>query len=364
MSKGIIRYIRNRIRLPLAIIKCRLLRIQKPLVVLFYVTDRCNLSCRYCVGNWSARKIHDLSLEEIKRIIDQCAELGSCHFTIHGGEILVRNDTKEIIGYLKSKGMYVNVVTNGILLEEKISDLQDVDSLCISLDGREENNDYTRGAGSYKKIMRAIHVAKENAIKFVVHATLTKRNLNDIEYLAEQAKEIGYYQQFSLLLKPLSPAAQELFLSDAMARSALQKIKQLKKKGYPIFTSYRVLDNALHWPLSFDRARLDDKELAGFRDKGLIPCYYGRLKIAIDADGYLYPCSSLNDTFPALNVKEVGVKAAYEHVLKTNRCSACIYLTQNEWSLLLGMDMRQFINQAVLQIKGIFHAAARKGNAR
>ena len=362
MTEGIIKYIRNRIRLPLAIIKCRFLRIQRPLVVVFYVTDRCNLSCSYCVGNWSGRKRHDLSLEQIKRIIDQCAELGSCHFTIHGGEILVRKDTKEIIKYLKSKGMYVNVVTNGILLEEKISDLEEVDSLCISLDGREENNDYTRGAGSYKKIICAIHAAKGKAIKFVVHATLTKRNLNDIEYLAAQAKEIGYYQQFSLLLKPLSPAMQELFLSDDQVRSVLKKIRQLKKKGYPIFTSYRVIDNALHWPLSFDRARLNDKELTGFKDKGLIPCYYGKLKIAIDADGYLYPCSSLNDTFPALNVQEVGVKAAYEHVLKTNRCSACIYLTQNEWSLLLGMDIGQFINQVVLQARGIFHAAARKGN--
>jgi len=258
--------------------------------------------------------------------------------------------------------MYVNVVTNGILLEEKISDLEEVDSLCISLDGREENNDYTRGAGSYKKIMCAIHATKGKAIKFVVHATLTKRNLNDIEYLAEQAKEIGYYQQFSLLLKPLLPAMQELCLSDAQARSVLKKIRQLKKKGYPIFTSYRVLDNALHWPLSYDKVRLDDNEFARFKDKGLIPCYYGRLKIVIDADGYLYPCSSLNDTFPALNVKEVGVKAAYEHVLKTNKCSACIYLTQNDWSLLLGMDIHQFVDQAVLQVKGIFHAGAKKGN--
>ena len=360
MSKGIIKYISSRIRLPLAIIKCRLFRIQRPLVVVFYLTDRCNLSCSYCVGNWSGRKIDDLSLEEIKRIIDQCVELGARHFTIHGGEILVRKDTKEIIKYLKSKGMYVNVVTNGILLQEKISDLEEVDSLCISLDGREENNDYTRGAGSYRKIISAIHTAKEKAIKFVVHATLTKSNLNDIEYLAEQAKEIGYYQQFSLLLKPLLPAMQDLFLSDADARSALDKIKQLKKRGYPIFTSYRVLDNALHWPLSYDKARLDDHEFARFKDKRLIPCYYGRLKIAIDADGYLYPCSSLNDSFLALNVKEVGVKAAYEHVLKTNKCSACIYLTQNEWSLLLGMDIRQFIDQVGVQVKGIFQVGAKK----
>ncbi len=68
----------------------------------------------------------------------------------------------------------------------------------------------------------------------------------------------------------------------------------------------------------------------------------------------MYPCSSLNDCFKALNVKEVGVKKAFDHIIKTNNCEACYYLTQNDWSLLLGGSMRQFVNQAYIQAKGIF----------
>lgn len=346
-------HIRSRMKLPYNVVKCRLTGVYKPLVVLFYMTDRCNLSCKYCVGNWSARRINDFSLQDIFSVIDQCKALGACHFTIHGGEILLRGDLKQIIDYFKKNKLYVNMVTNGILLPEKIDEITGIDSLCISLDGKEENNDFTRGAGSYKKIMNAINAAKKRRIKFNVHATLTKRTISDIEYLAKQAREVGYYQQFSLLLKPLDPQQSDLGLSDEEIKHVLYLIRKLKKRGYPIFTSYRNLDNAINWPWPYRNARINKDDFS--RRKGLIRCFYGKLKVAIDADGFMYPCSSLNDTFKALNVKEVGVKRAYEHILSTNTCEACFYLTQNDWSLLLSGSLKQFFNQAVIQLREIFN---------
>ncbi|MCP4369905.1 MAG: radical SAM protein [Deltaproteobacteria bacterium] len=349
-----IRHIKSRIRLPYEILKCKILNIHKPLVVLLYTNDRCNLACKYCVGNWSARKLNDFTTDEIKRIVDECKGLGSVHFTIHGGEILLRDDTKEIVDYLKNSGMYVNLVTNGLLLPEKIDEVVNVDSLCISLDGREENNDYTRGKGAYKAAMAAIKVARERKLRFVVHATLTKKNINDIEYLCEQARELNYYQQFSLLLKPLTEKqiGQDLGLSDEEARDTISKLIKLKDMGFPIFTFYPTLRNVINWPFNLGKSRLNRDEIPA--NVNLIKCYYGKLKIAIDADGSMYPCSSLNDCFKALNVKEVGVKKAFDHVIKTNTCEACYYLTQNDWSLLLGGSMKQFMNQAFIQAKGIF----------
>lgn len=347
------KHIRSRMRLPYEILKCRLMHVYKPLVILFYVTDKCNLRCRYCVGNWSGRKIEDFTTQEIKNIIDECKELGSCHFTIHGGEILLRDDVGEIVDYLKKNNFYVNLVTNGILLPEKVNEIIKIDSLCISLDGREENNDFNRGKGSYQAAMKAIRLAKEKKLKFVVHAALTKKTVNDIEYLCKQAQKIGYYQQFSLLLKPLKASQNDLGLTDEESRAALRQIIELKKEGYPVFTSYRTLQNALNWPFTFNKSRLNKGEIPV--KSHLIRCFYGKLKIAIDADGFAYPCSSLNDTFNALNVKEVGVRKAYEHILKNNTCEACFYLTQNDWSLLLGGSAAQFLNQANIQLREIFN---------
>lgn len=297
--------------------------------------------------------IKDFSTEEIFNIVDECWNLGTKHFTIHGGEILLMNDLKEIIFYMKQKGLYVNLVTNGILLPQKIDEIRDVDSLCISLDGSEEANDANRGKGSYKKIIEAIRLAKKANFKFNVQATLTKYNKGEVGYLAKLAKEMGYYQQFSLLLKPLRPDQNDIGLSDSEVKEVLREIIRYKRMGYPMFTSYRVLQNALNWPYRYSKAMLNLEEFKMGRN--LIRCYYGKLKIVIDADGYVYPCSSLNQGFKALNIRDVGVKRAYEHILETNTCEACYYLTQNDWSLLMGLSPRQYLEQAKIQLKEIFN---------
>lgn len=346
-------HITSRLVLPYNILKCKLLGVYKPLVVLFYVTDRCNLKCRYCGGHWSGRKIKDYTTEELKSIVDQCVALGTKHFTIHGGEIFLRDDTKEVVEYMKGKGLYVNVVTNGLLLPEKYDEIRDIDSLCISLDGTEEANDANRGAGSYKKIIEAIEVARREGFKFNVQATITRNSKDQVPYLAKLAKEKGYYQQFSLLLKPLEASREDIGLDDEETKEVLREIMKYKKDGYPIFTSMRTLENALNWKHPYAKAMLDVEEYK--KEKDTIRCYYGKLKLVIDADGFAYPCSSLNDVFKAKNVMEVGVKEAYEHVVSTNTCEACFFLTQNDWSLLLGLSPRQYYDQVKIQLKEIFH---------
>ncbi|MBF0315054.1 MAG: radical SAM protein [Oligoflexia bacterium] len=338
--------------LPAKIFYYKLLKIKRPLVVLLYVTDRCNLSCQYCKGHWSARKIIDYTTAELLKIIDECAELGACYFNIHGGEIFLRDDTELLVRYLKKKGMFVSIVTNGILLPERMHIAKLADGICISLDGKEENHDFVRGKGSYRAAMEAITVAKEHQIKFAVHAAITQKNKNDILHLATMAKEIGYLQQFSLPLKPFTENLSHLHLTDEEIKTAVSEIISLKQQGYPIYTSERVLKNALNWPLKYEHPYVMKEEFANYDN--LIPCHYGKLKLSIDANGFAFPCSSLNQHFQALNVKEVGVKRAYEHILKHNRCEACYYLTQNDWNLLLGANLGQYFNQAVTQIKQIF----------
>lgn len=346
-------HIFSRLVLPYNILKCKILGKYKPLVVLLYATDRCNLCCMYCKGNWSGRKISDLTTYEIIKIIDECKELGTCHFTIHGGEILLRDDVKYLIDYMKDKNLYVNLVTNGILLVQKINEIRNIDSLCISLDGSRDANDRTRGQGTYDKIIDAIRFAKKENFKLNVHATLTKYNKNDIGFLVKLAKEIGYYQQFSILLKPWLKEQIDISLDDEEIKKALKEIISYKKQGYPIFTSYRTLENVLNWKFPYSKPMLKINEIP--KNSNIIRCFYGKLKIVIDADGFVYPCSSLNQDFQALNVKEVGVKAAYEHVLKTNTCESCIFLTQNDWSLLLGFSLRQYLEQIKIQLKEIFN---------
>ena len=341
----------SRMRLPFRILQTHLLQKEKPLVVLLYLTDRCNLKCQYCVGHWSGRKIPDPTLVDVKSWIDQFVKMGTCHITVHGGEILLREDVGEIIDYMKFKGLYVNLVTNGILFPEKHKEIKNVDSLCISLDGRETANDANRGKGSHKKILAAIDTALQEGFNLSVHSTLTSNNYGEIEWLAQRAKKYGYSQQFSLLLKPFSECNQMVALSDSDIRKVLERILKLKKEGYPIFTSEGNLKNALKWPFPYEKAILGKAESAAHPE--LIPCYYGKLKVTVDTSGNVIPCAVLNNSFPAKNIRDVGFKKAYQHVIENRPCDRCYFLTSADWSLLLGLSPKMYWEQIKIQLKQI-----------
>ncbi|RLJ04334.1 MAG: hypothetical protein DRP08_01990 [Candidatus Aenigmatarchaeota archaeon] len=342
----------SRLNYPYRLIRNRILNRLEPVIVVLVVNNKCNLKCRYCFGQYyNRREYQDFTTEELIDIIDQLYVLGTRLLTIHGGEALLRNDIGQIVDHVKRKNIYINLITNGLLLKEKVDLIKDVDSLCISLDGRKKGHDANRGKGTFEPTLEAIEFAKREGFRLRVHATITKYTMNDVEFLAKLAKEIGYFQEFSILYQcgGVSKHFKEFMLSDEETKSVIREIIKWKKRGYPIYTAYRVLNNALNWPYPYTKPHLTFQEIPS--DFKPIPCFYGRIKFTLDADGYLYPCFALMDEFKALNVKEVGVEKAIEHVRNTNRCASCIHFTNNDHNLLLGLSMPQFLNQCRLQLK-------------
>jgi len=341
-----------RLQYPYQILRNKFLGTQNPLIVVLVVNNACNLKCKYCFGQYCNRtKAEDFSTQELKGIIDELYRLGTRLLTVHGGETLLREDIGEIVRYMKAKNMYVNLITNGILLESKLEQVRLVDSLCISLDGREEGNDLNRGKGAYQAALRAIRLAKKEGIRLRVHATITRHTKNDVGFLAQLEKEIGFSQEFSVLYAcgGVSENMEELSISDAETKEVIRDIVAWKKKGYPIYTAERVLENAINWPAPYSKPFFRQEEIPqGFKS---IPCHYGRTKFILDADGKVYPCFALLDSFDALNVRAVGVKKAIEHARAARTCSACVHLTNNDHNLLLGFSPRHVFKQCILQLK-------------
>ena len=343
-----------RARIPVLIAKDSLMGVYKPRIVVLVVNNACNFKCKYCFGAYHERKAsEDFTTKELKGIIDDLHRNGTVYATVHGGETLLREDIGEIVRYMKSKGWCINLITNGTLLPKKIEEIKMVDGLCISLDGREENNDLNRGKGAYAKAIRAIKLVKEYDIPLRVQSTLTKYTKGDIRYMAELAKEYIFNLEFSILF-PSTPEMEELSLTNDEIRSAITEIIKVKKEGFPIFITDETLDLALNWPVSFKTPTLTLKDLPpGVKP---IPCGYSRHKFTIDANGRTFPCFPLMDTFDALNIKEVGVKKAFEHVVKNTKCVLCPFLTQNDWNFMMALRPKVLFNQISVHLKElIFH---------
>ena len=120
------------------------------------LTLRCNLTCTMCTTCYDSP---ELSLPEIKSIIDQTAEWGVEVFNPLGGEPFMRSDMEEILRYAVRRGFYVTITTNATLITPSRAKMiasipADRLHFNISLDGNEKSNDLIRGAGMYKKAIQ------------------------------------------------------------------------------------------------------------------------------------------------------------------------------------------------------------------
>lgn len=147
-----------------------------PLSVTLLVSYRCNLRCKMCFyyneveKDKTCKLIEDrtkeeLTLPQIKDLIDQCVKMKVKVFTIHGGEPLLYPNIFKISKYAKDKGMLVNFVTNGTLINEamakKIIDAK-INHITFSLDGPKPIHDEIRSvSGTFDRIIKGIKILKD-----------------------------------------------------------------------------------------------------------------------------------------------------------------------------------------------------------
>jgi MoaA/NifB/PqqE/SkfB family radical SAM enzyme len=329
---------------------CRkLLRRHAPLELNIHITDRCNLRCSYCYSNFYKRHNADISKEDIFRIVDAFKEMGVLEVSLIGGEPFLHPEFPEIVDYVKSCGLFCSTVTNGYFFQRHLEAIKKLDMICISIDGPEEINDITRGAGSFQKAIEGLKILEQYNINRSIRATLQKHNLDYIEEMMQIADEYGAILNFGLLFPQSSQNGEIKLISketpeDLAYKKTLRKIIELKKR-FPerFFNSLTNFYNALNWPTSYTRFFLFRHELKEFSDFRPIPCYGGRTFATVDTDGRLYPCTNLIGFYDAPNVLKSDVRVAW-HNIKDHDCSACFYLSSVEKSLVSNFNLDSLFN--------------------
>lgn len=166
---------------------------KKPVVV-WNMTQRCNLKCVHCYAHALEEEGKDpISTEQAKVMIDDLAKFGAPVMLFSGGEPLVRKDMPELAKYTTSKGMRAVISTNGTLItREKAKILKEVglSYVGVSLDGGEDIHDAFRGVkGSYKKALQGLDYCREEGIKVGLRFTINKRNASEVPKIFTLMKE-------------------------------------------------------------------------------------------------------------------------------------------------------------------------------
>ena len=150
--------------------------------MLYYVTltQICGLKCIYCQNTPDPRvqPINlDYDISVLRRFIQQDPEPYICFY---GGDPLLRIDLMEMImDEIPAKKFIVQ--TNGLnLVRLKKRYLERIDTLLISIDGREETTDYYRGKGVYKKVLENTRYIIRNGFRGDLVARMAVSGRTDI----------------------------------------------------------------------------------------------------------------------------------------------------------------------------------------
>lgn len=161
------RYVASIIKqmLEIEVIYCGKEKCRNQKVVIFEVTNRCNLRCVHCCNNADVCSDYELSKNEVIKILDFLISNDPVNIIISGGEPLIRDDFVEIICYLrKNYDGKITVMTNATLINKNNVSfiVKNIDEINISIDGIDEKTtDRVRGKGVFKKVLDTVNLLHE-----------------------------------------------------------------------------------------------------------------------------------------------------------------------------------------------------------
>jgi MoaA/NifB/PqqE/SkfB family radical SAM enzyme len=171
-----------------------------PWLILFDPTSACNM---HCVGCWSGTygPKHNLSFEDMDKIVSEGKELGTYLYFMTGGEPMVRwNDIKKLAE--KHNDCEFAMFSNSTLITEDVC--KDVVRLgnivyMLSIEGTPETNDARRGVGHYDAVMKAMDLFKKYGIVFGTSICYTSKNIEAVtdekflRFIASKGARFGFF---------------------------------------------------------------------------------------------------------------------------------------------------------------------------
>lgn len=194
------------------------------------VTNRCNLSCSYCVLENASHQLRaELDLEAKKEFVSHLYErLNFRRLTLSGGEVVIFGKRPpsgfiELLRHIRqykskdpAKNLEIEVYTNGTFLDENvISEMEGVvDMVAVTIDGAQDNFLTSIGRNNQKfhqyfdRIVRVCSHLTKCGIELKLHSVISQKNhmslanelsfiLNAIEEAKGKVARWKFYQYMS-----------------------------------------------------------------------------------------------------------------------------------------------------------------------
>ncbi len=248
-------------------LKMRALERAQPLSAHLELTYACTWRCVFCYNP----RHHDRSpllIQDWTRVLDDLRTLGTLNVTLTGGEPLAHPHFLEIARSVRERAFTLRVLTNGVLVTEPLADaiatLRPL-SVEMSIHGaRAETHDHATGTpGSFDALFAALERLKRRGVPLVLKTVLTRMNEAELDDMIALVAQHGVPHRVDSTLTPRDDGNR----GPLAFRASPETVERLYRRLAAI-------------------GQLPEAE----RRTGGTNCGLGRVTVAVDPEGNVYPC--------------------------------------------------------------------------
>jgi pyrroloquinoline quinone biosynthesis protein E len=214
--------------------------LSNPLALIAELTHRCPLHCVYCSNPQELiARTNELPTETWTRIFHEAAALGVMQLDLTGGEPLARPDLTALVQSARAAGLYVNLITSGLPLDQKRLDEligAGLDHFQLSFQGaRQDSANEFSGAKSHLRKLRVLDWLKSRRVGLTLNFVVHRGNLAQLEdmlAIAENSSasraEFAHVQYYGWALanrERLLPTREQLMHSMEFFKSAQERLR-------------------------------------------------------------------------------------------------------------------------------------------
>jgi len=271
------------------------------------LTCRCNNDCRHCwlrLAPDDAAERNELSFEEIRALVDEARGMGCRHWSLSGGEPMIRPDFADIFEYITVRSSSYTLNTNGTLITPAVARLMKRSgSKLIALYGADAgvHDRITRNPGSFEALRRGITLLREAGAAFTVQIVPMKSNQAQLEAMIDLAKSWSPSWRFGASWLFLSadgdPARNRDILEERLTPAEILRIERTDGPS----------------------DGLDDEQAASclsLPGAGLYAsCLAGRRDFHVDPHGGMSFCGFVKDPALRLDLRRMNFREAWDEGL-------------------------------------------------
>lgn len=231
----------------------------KPLALIAELTHRCPLHCVYCSNPVELEaRVRELPTETWSRVFREAAELGVLQADFTGGEPLARPDILELVSAARGAGLYVNLISSGLPLDEgRLEKLvaAGLDHFQLSFQGADADTAREiSGSSTHAQKLRVLGWLSRHRLAVTLNFVIHGRNIQQIEEMLAIAEgssatrvefaNVQYYGWALANRERLLPTREQLDTSLATLKGAQERLRGKLRIEYVVPDYYAKFPKA------------------------------------------------------------------------------------------------------------------------